>query len=355
VKYSFSAKLQKWYNINKRSLPWRDTSNAYQIWLSEIILQQTRVNQGLPYYNKFAEHFPTVFDFAKSNEDDVLKLWQGLGYYSRGRNMLKCAKKVVSDYNGIFPKNLKDLKSLPGIGDYTASALLSFAYNQPYAVLDGNVYRVLSRYYGIDTPINTSQALNEFKALADMLLDTKNPGHHNQAMMEFGALQCIPKSPNCSVCIFQETCVATRSNTVNQLPKKNKAKPKRIRYFNYIIFTNKNRVLIQKRPAGDIWQGLHEFPLIEMGSTTSQTKVKDVINLKFSTDNQAIQQVFSHKHILTHQTIYADFWLVHSTSIDFNGNSDIFEVDLQELGDGFAMPVLLHKLLESPIMADICR
>lgn len=353
--YSFTTSLQKWYSIHKRALPWRDILNPYFIWLSEIILQQTRVNQGLPYYEKFVKRFPTVHDLAKSTEDEVLQLWQGLGYYSRGRNLLKCAQKVVSDYNGNFPQDLKQLKSLPGIGDYTASAILSFAFNLPHAVLDGNVYRVLSRIYDIETPINTPTAYKEFNALANALLDKNNPGNHNQAIMEFGALQCAPHNPNCTACTFQDNCSALRLNKIGVLPAKIKAKPKQTRYFNYIVFLNNQRVLIQKRDKQGIWQGLHDFPLIESQAVLTEFDVKTQISEVFNMSTDEVLAVDSHKHILTHQTIYADFWVVPKTSFDFNKNSDIFEVDLQALGTDFAVPVLLNKFLESAVMTDICR
>ena len=194
---SFTVTLQNWYISHKRPLPWRDISDPYRIWLSEIILQQTRVAQGMPYYEKFVARYPTVSELAEASEDDILQLWQGLGYYSRGRNLLKCAQQIVNQYNGEFPKDIKEVKKLPGIGDYTASAILSFAFNQPHAVLDGNVYRVLSRIYGISEPIQTPAAHKLFKSIATEVLDQKNPAQHNQAMMEFGALHCTPKKPNC--------------------------------------------------------------------------------------------------------------------------------------------------------------
>ena len=355
MNYSFTSSLQKWYDIHKRPLPWRDISNPYFIWLSEIILQQTRVNQGLPYYIKFVNRYPTVTDLANSTEDEVLQLWQGLGYYSRGRNMLKCAKEIVEKYDAEFPNDYKVLTKLPGIGDYTASAIASFAFNLPYAVLDGNVYRVLSRIHGIDTPINSAQGNQTFKALAESLIDKSNPGNHNQSIMEFGAIQCVPQNPNCNRCIFQDSCFAFRSQQVKDLPVKLKNKPKKTRYLNYFVFINDQKVLIQKRDKKGIWQGLHEFPMIERKKSITETEALLLLNEHYGTDCHTILSVDSHKHLLTHQTIYANFWVVPQTSFDFNINSDIFEVDLQALGTDFAIPVLLNKFLESAVMSDICR
>jgi A/G-specific adenine glycosylase len=355
VNNSFTVLLQKWYHLHKRRLPWRDISDPYLIWLSEIILQQTRVNQGLPYYNKFIEAYPTLNDLANSTENEVLKLWQGLGYYSRGRNLLKCAKEIVLNHNGVFPTTLKEIKKLPGIGDYTASAILSFAYNQPHAVLDGNVYRVLSRYFGIHTPINSSKAHSEFKTVAASLLDTKNADIHNQAIMEFGALHCTPKNPDCTTCVFHDSCEANRLNIVDQLPMKNKARPKRSRFFNYIVFVNQNKCLIQQRGKNDIWQGLHEFPLIESSEKCSSVELVQQINDTFNTSILDVLSSVTYKHILTHQTIYADFWVVPTSSFNFNRNSNTFEVDLQDVGVDYPIPVLLNKFLESTLMKEICQ
>ncbi len=350
MNYSFTVTLQKWYINHKRPLPWRDTSNPYLIWLSEIILQQTRVSQGLPYYERFVMHFPTITDLANASEDEILRLWQGLGYYSRGRNMLKCAKLVVSNYNGAFPTEIKEVKKLPGIGDYTASAILSFAFNQVHPVLDGNVYRVLSRYYGIDTPINTPLAFKTFKRIAGDIIDVKNPAQHNQAIMEFGALQCTPKNPDCMSCVFNETCVAAREDKVQYLPVKLKARAKRNRHFNYIVFLSNNQTLIKKRMAKDIWQGLFEFPLVETTQPLESEQLTKTVESVYGLALSEVQKVDSIKHLLTHQTIYADFWLVTSPHFDFNRNSDTFEVDLQALGTDYAIPVLISKFLESPLM-----
>lgn len=353
--YSFTNSLQNWYDTHKRGLPWRDISDPFRIWMSEIILQQTRVIQGLPYYEKFVNKYPTVHDLANSSEDEVLQLWQGLGYYSRGRNMLACAKAIVSDYHGKFPTNYNELVSLPGIGDYTASAVLSFAFNLPHAVLDGNVYRVLSRLYDIDIPINTPEAQKAFKTLADSLLDKNNPAKHNQAIMEFGALHCVPNKPNCGQCIFIDSCAAVRLNKVDRLPTKLKKKPKQIRYFNYFVFLQGTKVFIQKRSKKGIWKGLHQFPLFETQKSVQEADILQHLSEQYGMVNPEVLSVNSQKHLLTHQTIYADFWVVPQTSFDINRNSDIFEVELQALGTDFAIPVLLNKFLESSVITDICR
>ncbi len=352
--FSFSETIQTWYNLHKRQLPWRDTKNPYNIWLSEIILQQTRVNQGLPYYRKFFEAFPTIQDFANAEENHILNLWQGLGYYSRGRNMLKCAKKIVSDYGGVFPISKESLTKLPGIGDYTASAIASFAFDQPNAVLDGNVYRVLSRYFGIDSPINVSSSQKLFKSLAQDQLDLKNPANYNQAIMEFGALQCTPSNPDCKSCPLAEGCVALRENKVNQLPVKIKSKPKRIRHFNYFVFVNKSKVLISQRSKKGIWQGLYQFPLIETEKSYSREEIKPLLKTTYCLDETSVNKRFTFKHLLSHQTIYADFWIVPVSDFGFNLNSDIFEVELKALGADYAMPVLIHKFLGSGVMEEIC-
>ena len=232
----FSKTLINWYSVNKRELPWRQTIDPYYIWLSEIILQQTQVAQGLPYYVKFTEEFPSVFHLAKAQEGHVLKLWQGLGYYSRARNLHTTAKYIAAELKGEFPNNYKDLLKLKGIGDYTASAIASICFNKPEAVVDGNVYRVLSRYFGIDTPINSPKGAKEFKQLAQELIDKKDPATFNQAIMEFGATQCKPQSPDCTLCPFTSSCIAFNENRIIELPvkiKSGKAKKKYFNFFNY--------------------------------------------------------------------------------------------------------------------------
>src|SRR6056300_1490745 len=236
----FSNKLILWYLQNKRDLPWRKTKNPYHVWLSEIILQQTRVAQGLDYYLKFIDAFPTVNHLANADESTVLKLWQGLGYYSRARNLHFSAKYIVKELTGEFPKTYKEIVKLKGVGDYTASAIASMCFNEPTAVVDGNVYRVLSRYFGIDTPINSSKGVKEFKAMAQELIDRNNPAIFNQAIMEFGATQCKPKNPDCGNCPFQNSCVAFGYNHIDALPVKNKSARAKKKYFNFLVFVSED-------------------------------------------------------------------------------------------------------------------
>ena len=265
---NFSKTLVSWYLKNKRDLPWRNTIDPYKIWLSEIMLQQTRVAQGLPYYLKFLAAFNEVKDLADADEEEVLKLWQGLGYYSRARNLHATAKYVSNELNGVFPDNYIDLKKLKGIGDYTASAIASICYKEPKAVLDGNVFRVLARLYGIDIAINSTDGVKLFSSLSQKLIDKDEPDTHNQAIMEFGATHCSPKKPLCDSCVFNTQCIAFKNNRVGELPLKLKKLKVKKRYFNYIvpIINNESTRLIKRAEKG-IWANLYEFPLVETVET----------------------------------------------------------------------------------------
>jgi A/G-specific adenine glycosylase len=318
----FSKQLVFWYLQNKRNLPWRATTNPYPIWLSEIILQQTRVDQGTSYYFKFIEKFPTVFDLAMASEEQVLKLWQGLGYYSRARNLHFSAKYIVNELNGNFPSTYKELLKLKGVGDYTASAIASICFNEPTAVVDGNVYRVLARYFGIDTTVNSSSGIKEFKQLAQQLLDVENPSTHNQAIMEFGALMCKPSNPDCAICPLNNSCFALSKNRVKDLPVKEKKSKIKIRHFNYIVIdSNDHKTKIVKREKG-IWKNLYEFPLIETSDIIHEEELieheifKDLF-YNFDVNVELFdKEVLVHK--LTHQHIYAKFWVVTTTtSVNF--------------------------------------
>ncbi len=245
-------------------MPWRETSDPYCIWLSEIMLQQTRIEQGLPYYLAFTNAYPSIFDLANASEEEVLKLWQGLGYYSRARNLHATAKYIAFELNGKFPETYEGLLKLKGVGDYTASAIASISYNEPVAVVDGNVYRVLSRYFDIDTPINSTAGIKEFKLLAKELLDKEDPATYNQAIMEFGALQCKPQSPLCNTCPLSASCLALKNNKISMLPVKLKKGKIKKRYFNYLVFqSEENKTILEKRSGKGIWEGLYQFPLIE--------------------------------------------------------------------------------------------
>ncbi|MEP7170080.1 MAG: A/G-specific adenine glycosylase [Bacteroidota bacterium] len=308
---NISAILLKWYHQNKRDLPWRHTKDPYIIWLSEIILQQTRVEQGLPYFQKFAEEFLTIKHFAKAHEDKILKMWQGLGYYSRARNMHHAAKEIVKKFKGKFPEEFSELKNLKGIGDYTAAAIASFAFNKPHAVVDGNVFRFLSRYFGIKTPIDSPKGKKIFSVLAEEVLDKKNPALHNQAIMEFGAIQCKPVNPDCNICPLNPDCFALKKKKVNRFPVKLKTQKVKERFFHYFYIRWQNKIFLNKRTGNDIWKNLYEFPLIETKKKTSANilmKTKEWENI-FGTSHLFINtHVKDFKHKLSHQTIHARFY-----------------------------------------------
>jgi A/G-specific adenine glycosylase len=301
------------------------------IWLSEIILQQTRVEQGLPYFNRFLEKYPTVSHFAAADEDEVLHLWQGLGYYSRGRNMLVTARLVQENYGGKFPSAWDQLIKLKGIGAYTAAAIASFAANEARAVVDGNVYRVLARYYGITEPVNGTQGKKTFQQLADEVLNRDEPALHNQAMMEFGAMLCKPKNPACGICPVRLGCYAFKHNATTGLPVKLNKLKIRNRYFNYLLIKDAGQVLIHKRGTGDIWANLYEFPLIE---TDELMEPGEVLNLpqaaRFIAENAKIELVHPiRKHVLTHQHLYVRFIEIAGFKNELEG--DYFFVDEKKL------------------------
>ncbi len=308
---SFANKLIVWYRAEGRDLPWRKTEDPYIIWLSEVILQQTRVEQGLPYFYTFVEHFPSVLEFAKASEDELLRLWQGLGYYSRARNMHKAAKIIADNFNGEFPRRYEDLLRLPGIGEYTAAAISSFSAGERKAVLDGNVFRVLSRVFGIATPINTTEGKKLFQQLAQELISETDPGIYNHAIMDFGATVCKPKAPLCQECVLQGECAAFEEDLITMLPVKIKGKKSRNRYFNYFIVEEEGTVLMAKRGGEDVWANLYEFPLIES---------KEDINLEELINGDEYRKYFGNtvaepiggmvKHVLSHQNIYARFYRV---------------------------------------------
>lgn len=324
----FTYKLLKWYQVNKRDLPWRNVSDPYLIWISEVILQQTRVNQGLPYYLRFVEKFQTVSDLAQVSEDEVLKIWQGLGYYSRARNMHATAKQVCDELDGIFPSSYQKLLSLKGIGPYTAAAIASICNNEPVPAIDGNAYRVLSRYFGIDTPINASKARAEFTLLASRLLPHGQSGTFNQALMEFGALCCVPSSPNCAACVFSESCLAYRSALVDQLPVKTKLKERKPRFFVYLHIECNNKVLLTRRAGKDIWHGLYEFPLIEIDASLNCEAIPELLSKHIKELSQAIIKNVTQpiNHTLTHQQLQAVFVHIQLQKKDeFIGDAEWFD------------------------------
>ena len=345
----FSTRIIQWYLQNKRDLPWRNTGDAYLIWLSEIILQQTRVDQGMAYYLKFASEFPTVADLAEADTDKVMKLWQGLGYYSRARNLHAAAKMVHSEHKGTFPSDYEQILSLKGVGEYTAAAIASFAFNQPHAVVDGNVYRVLARVFGIETPIDSTQGKKEFSALANELLDKKDPGTHNQAIMEFGAMLCRPVNPDCPVCPLKYQCYAFAKKVVAELPVKAKKTKVRDRFFNYIVLSNKGTTAINRRTAKDIWINLYDFPLVETEKELTEESFLSSAEWKsfIGKNKYAIRSASPYyKHILSHQRIYARFWEIESPAalekIIPPGAIIIKQEDIEK----YAVPRLIELYLE---------
>jgi len=343
---SFSNDLVQWYQSNKRPLPWRDTHDAYVIWLSEIILQQTRVEQGLPYFYRFFETYPDVGCFAAAKEDDILKLWQGLGYYSRGRNMLKTARMVMEHHGGIFPHTYDQLIKLKGIGEYTASAIASFAANEAKAVVDGNVYRVLARYFGVDEPINTHKGVKTFQAIANGLLNLHNPGLHNQAMMEFGAMLCKPKNQACGIFPINTGCYAFLNNAINTLPVKLNRVKVRDRYFNYFLITNDHTLVMNRRSDKDIWANMYDLPLIE---TTALLPPEDLLLLPqlaaLFGDNIKFDGLFPVvKHVLTHQRLFVRFIKLHQQHIQLK--EEWFITDVNNLNK-LALPKVIFIFLKN--------
>lgn len=307
----FAAVITGWYASHGRPLPWRETRDPYRIWISEVILQQTRVGQGLGYYRRFLERFPDVRTLAEADEDDVMRQWQGLGYYSRARNLHAAAKSIGTSP---FPSTYKDLRALKGVGDYTAAAVASIAYGLPHAVVDGNVYRVLARYFGISDPIDTTQGKKLFAGLARQLLDEAHPGLYNQALMDFGALQCTPSAPHCPGCPLADSCIAYAAGTVGTLPVKAGKTKTRQRWFSVLLATNEDSCYIRKRTADDIWRGLWEFPIIEAEKAFPDVRslVESNAFLRIFGDRNAIVTPVRKgiRHQLTHQTIFADFYRV---------------------------------------------
>ncbi|TVZ26496.1 A/G-specific DNA-adenine glycosylase [Gillisia sp. Hel_I_86] len=339
----FHKILINWYLNNKRELPWRKTSDPYRIWLSEIMLQQTRIEQGLPYYLAFIKVFPSVFDLANASQEKVLKLWQGLGYYSRARNLHETAKYIAKELDGKFPDNYKNLLKLKGIGDYTASAIASICYNEAAPVVDGNVYRVLARYFDMDTPINSTAGIKEFKALATELIDKEDPATYNQAIMEFGALQCKPQNPLCESCPLSGSCLALKNNKVALLPVKLKKAKVKKRFFNYLVFlSEENETLLEQRIGQGIWEGLYQFPLLETGSLiTIDQLLKEPKLLQYNEASEKGISLYNDApivHKLSHQHIYTQFWIIE--------NADLLEkaIPLSKIQE-YPVPVLIANFI----------
>lgn len=325
---NFSKTILNWYAINGRELPWRQSTNPYAIWLSEVIMQQTRIAQGTAYWERFMKRWPNVHELAKATEDEVLREWQGLGYYSRARNLHKAAQQIVG--LGRFPQTYKELKQLKGIGEYTAAAISSISFAEPIAVVDGNVYRVLARYFGIDTSIDSTEGKKVFKTMAQEYLPKEAPAAYNQGMMDFGAIQCTPTSPNCEVCPLIDTCFAANNNKVADLPVKAKKTKQRERHFSFIYIRCNGETAIRRRGAGDIWQGLWELPTKEFlgNAIENATLIKKNV-----------------KHILTHQIIFTDFYLLE-TNVPPTLPADYIWIKESEI-ERYALPRLIDLLVKS--------
>ncbi len=352
VSNTFSKTLINWYELNKRDLPWRDTKDPYVIWLSEIILQHTRVHQGLPYFKNFLSCYPTLSVFAIASEQDILKLWQGLGYYSRARNMLYCARQLMTDFEGKFPNDYQSLLKLKGVGKYTAAAIASFAFKIPVPVIDGNVFRVLSRIFGIDVNIAEAKNYKVFAEKALALLDLKNPDKFNQAIMEFGALQCTPKNPNCQECVFQPRCFAHKHEMQAYLPVNEKNLVKRVRYFSYFLLQYNNLILVKKRGSRDIWQGMFEFLLLESAEERNVETIfsENLKSLYGKVELTSCSEIY--KHVLTHQTIFASF-LRYSVNDKktFESIRKKFDAQIVSLDELYLLPIsrLTDKYLKKEL------
>lgn len=339
---TFYDQITRWYLINKRDLPWRKTTNPYLIWLSEIMLQQTRVAQGLPYYERFVAAFPTVFDLAKADEEQVLKLWQGLGYYSRARNMHQTAQMVVEQYGGIFPTSYNELLQLKGVGQYTAAAIASFSFGEKIAVVDGNVFRVIARYLNVTTDIASATAKKEFTLLANELMENRDSALFNQAIMEFGALQCVPKNPDCKRCVLNESCAALQHHKVAELPLKNKKTKVRNRFLNYLVFEDDGQnTLLRKRTEKGIWHNLYEFPVIETEKEESIDRIINEIHHHFA--DLSIDSVLFYdekiQHKLSHQNLNLRFFKI-TTSQKLPNSLPISTINK------YPFPIVLIKFIE---------
>ena len=338
-------RLLKWYEQNQRHLPWRETNDPYCIWISEIILQQTRVIQGLDYYKRFILHFPSVATLAAAEEEEVLRLWQGLGYYSRARNLHAAAKQIMQEHNGAFPTQYEDIRRLKGVGDYTAAAITSIAYNQPYAVLDGNVYRVLSRLTNNATPIDSTTGKKLFTQIANTLLDPINPRIHNQAMMELGAIQCTPTNPDCTTCPLMTVCEAANAGTTEELPLKEKKTKIRQRYFHYLYIETPQETFLQKRTNKDIWQHLYEPPLIENDHEMQMAELLQHPTFQTLTHNSGTVKIINEvktKHILSHQHLCAK--MIHIQIQHANKHLNEFVKTTKEQESTYPVPRLIELL-----------
>lgn len=347
--HTISILLQSWYPQHKRDLPWRHTSDPYLIWVSEVILQQTRVEQGYDYFVRFVRKFPDIWALASASEEDVLKIWQGLGYYSRARNMLQAAKQLVNEFEGVFPSDFEKILSLKGVGNYTAAAIASFAFGKPHATVDGNVSRVISRLFEVQHPINSTEGKKQLQSVADQIIDPVHPGIHNQAMMELGATICLPRRPKCEECPLQTVCMAHHHHSVASFPSKIVKTKVRDRFFNYFHIMHENETFLRKRIEDDVWKNLYEFPLIETSGQVSLIEISDEEKFgKWFSKSHSLQfeHVVSMKHILSHQRIFAEFYRVKTEeSIDHLPDLSFIKIDMADI-EKYPVSRLIHKYLE---------
>jgi A/G-specific adenine glycosylase len=337
--------IYHWYDQHQRDLPWRSTNDPYLIWVSEVILQQTRISQGLSYYYRFISRFPDVKSLASAPQDDLLKIWEGLGYYSRALNMHTAAKAIVNNNNGVFPSEYAAILNLKGIGEYTASAIASIAFGLPYAVTDGNVMRLLTRFFGISEPIDTVSGKKIISLKAREILDTDHPAIHNQTVMEFGALYCIPRNPDCANCPLKIYCFAFNNNLVGLLPVRSKKIQRKTRYFYFFVMENDHHILLEKRRGNDIWKNLYQFPLLESTKELTEEEIlSDRVYRGVSNGGSVIRDISRvYKHELTHRRIYACFIRIYQNSLTWM-NSDFIEINKKEIHK-FAFPVVIKNYI----------
>ena len=347
-KQRFQTQLLAWFAHNHRPLPWKGERDPYLIWLSEIILQQTTVAQGLPYFERFRERYPSVKDLAAAPDDEVMKLWEGLGYYSRARNLLATARHIESNLNGSFPTTYNDILTLKGVGPYTAAAIASFGFGEAKAVVDGNVFRVLSRVFGIATPIDSTEGKHIFNQLAAEVLDEKRPADFNQAIMDFGATHCTPSRPKCGAdCPMQAFCTAFTEGNVDKLPVKSKKLTKRERFFNYLILNDGDSIYIRKRVEKDIWQDLYEFPLVETEILTEdETVILNAFNPSFFKELTVERKSAPMRQLLTHQRIIVLFWEIRVKNADILRGSDFLKIPRKDVTK-YAFPKVIDNYLSS--------
>lgn len=344
----FTSIIKSWYFKNRRELPWRKNQDPYSIWLSEIILQQTRIAQGLKYYRRIIERFPDVHSLARASIDEVLKLWQGLGYYSRARNLHKAANTIINEYHGVFPDNYTELIKLQGVGDYTAAAILSISFRKPYPVVDGNVIRVLSRVFGINVPYDKAIGRKKISALASKYLDTSDPGNYNQAIMEFGATYCIPKNPKCPDCVLNRLCYAYKNKAVHDLPLKSAKIIQKKRYLNYLVVLENGNTFLKARREKDIWRGLYDFPLIETQHAVELKQLTSTTEWGIWFAGGPFKHIRSYpivKHQLTHQVLFVRFVVLAVTTSEKLISKGFQKVHLEDV-NRFPVPVVIGQFIE---------